>query len=76
MAIRVISGGLTAPSGRVRADPAEKWLVAIRREIEDHFMPSFAVMYEKETHRPERLAGETARAHIVSYFTDFFFEPW
>jgi hypothetical protein len=39
-------------------------------------MPSFAVMYEKETHRPERLAGETARAHIVSYFTDFFFEPW
>ena len=38
----------------LRADHAEKWLVVIRREIEDHFMPSFAVMYEKETHRPER----------------------
>jgi chromosome segregation ATPase len=29
----------------LRADCAEKWLVLIRREIEDHLMPSFAAMH-------------------------------
>ena len=33
----------------LRADCAEKWLVVIRREIEDHFMPSFAAMRESPT---------------------------
>jgi chromosome segregation ATPase len=33
----------------LRADRAEKWLVVIRREIEDHFMPSFAAMHESPT---------------------------
>jgi hypothetical protein len=30
----------------LRADDAEKWFVVIRREIEDHFMPSFVAMHE------------------------------
>jgi hypothetical protein len=30
----------------LRADHAEQWLVVIRREIEDHLMPSFAAMHD------------------------------
>ena len=31
----------------LRADRAEQWLVLIRREIEDHLMPSFAAMHDR-----------------------------
>jgi len=30
----------------LRADCAENWLLVVRREIEDHLMPSFAAMHE------------------------------
>jgi chromosome segregation ATPase len=30
-----------------RADRAEKWLVLIRREIEEHLMPAFAAMHDR-----------------------------
>jgi hypothetical protein len=33
----------------LRADCAEKWLVLIRREIDDHLMPSFAAMHDRLT---------------------------
>ena len=33
----------------LRADRAEKWLVLIRREIEDHLTPSFAAMHDRLT---------------------------
>jgi hypothetical protein len=29
-----------------RADRAEQWLILIRREIEDHLMPSVTAMHE------------------------------
>jgi DNA anti-recombination protein RmuC len=34
---------------KLRADHAEQWLVMIRREIEDHLMPSFAAMHDRLT---------------------------
>ena len=32
-----------------RADRAEKWLVLIRQEIEEHLMPSFVAMHDRST---------------------------
>jgi hypothetical protein len=33
----------------LRADRAEQWLEMVRREIEDHLMPSFAAMHDRPT---------------------------
>jgi hypothetical protein len=33
----------------LRANRAEQWLALIRREIEDHFMPSLAAMHDRLT---------------------------
>jgi len=55
----------------LRADRAEQWLVLIRREIEDHFMPSFAAMHEspivagRELSRPVTFAGEPSSFSVA-----------
>jgi chromosome segregation ATPase len=40
----------------LRANRAEQWLALIRREIEDHFMPSLAAMHDQST-----VAGSVTR---------------
>jgi hypothetical protein len=42
----------------LRADRAEQWLVLIRREIEDHLMPSFAAITWLLEKQPGPLARE------------------
>jgi chromosome segregation ATPase len=56
----------------LRADRAEQWLVLIRREIEDHLMPSFAAMHDRpivagsELGRPVSSASEPSSFSVAS----------
>jgi len=41
--------GTDLAQAELRTDRAEQWLALIRREIEDHLMPSFAAMHDRLT---------------------------
>ena len=53
----------------LRADCAEQWLVAIRREIEDHLMPSFAAMHDRPIVGGNELSATVPSASELSSFS-------